>query len=155
MRPSILATPGGRSWTPSGRVIGVSTAVAGDGTEGIGFAIPINIARPIMDQAVVGEASSRAPGSGSSTSRSRPRSSSRLDLPVDYGVLVRRAAGLAPSPAVVAGSPAALAGIQEGDLITAINDERIDATHPLDDLLAQYGPEERLEPLDAARRSDR
>ncbi len=133
---------GGPLVDAGGRVIGVNTAVADDGTEGIGFAIPINIARPIMEQAIAGKELTR-PWIGVFYEPVTPALASRSGLPLDYGVLVRQSPD-STDPAVVAGSPAANAGIVEGDLITAINDERIDATHPLDDLLAQYRPEERL-----------
>jgi serine protease Do len=130
---------GGPLVDASGRVIGVSTAMAGD-AQGIGFAIPINIARPIMDQAVAGMDLER-PWIGVYYEPVTPALVSQLDLPVDYGILVRSSAS---DPAVVEGSPAALAGIQDGDLVTSINGERIDAAHSMDDLLAQYGPDERL-----------
>jgi S1-C subfamily serine protease len=133
---------GGPLVDSSGRVIGISTAVAGN-LQGIGFAIPINIARPIMDQAVAGKQPLTRPWIGVFYEPVTPALVGELDLPVDYGILVRRAAG-STEPAVVAGSPADAAGIVEGDLVTAINDERIDASHRLEDLLAQYGPEEQL-----------
>ncbi|HEY7523480.1 MAG TPA: trypsin-like peptidase domain-containing protein, partial [Candidatus Limnocylindrales bacterium] len=44
---------GGPLLDAAGNVIGINTAVA-TGSNGIGFAIPINIARPIMQQAVAG-----------------------------------------------------------------------------------------------------
>ena len=38
---------------------------------------------------------------------------------------------------MVAGSPAAKAGILDGDIITAINEQQINAVHTLDEILAQ------------------
>ena len=49
---------GGPLLDPSGKVIGINTAVAGD-SQGIGFAIPINIARPLLAQASAGQALAR------------------------------------------------------------------------------------------------
>ena len=49
---------GGPLADATGAVVGINTAVATD-SSGIGFAIPIDIARPIMEQAVEGEALSR------------------------------------------------------------------------------------------------
>ena len=106
------------------------------------LAVPVNITRPIMDQAAVGLPLTR-PWVGLQYQTVTPALVSRLDLPVDYGVLV----GQTPEstePAVVADSPAARAGIQQGDLITAINEERIDVSHTLDDLLAQYRADDML-----------
>ncbi len=45
---------GGPLLDPSGKVIGINTAVAG-GSQGIGFAIPIDIARPLLTQASAGQ----------------------------------------------------------------------------------------------------
>ena len=45
---------GGPLLDAGGNVVGINTAIAAD-SNGIGFAIPIDIARPIMDQAVAGE----------------------------------------------------------------------------------------------------
>ena len=44
--------------TPDGAVIGIDTAI-GRSAQGIGFAIPINVARPLTEQALAGEKLSR------------------------------------------------------------------------------------------------
>jgi 2-alkenal reductase len=134
---------GGPLIDASGRVIGINTAVAGDEAEGIGFAVPVNIARPIMDQAAAGLTPLMRPWIGVRWEPVTPTLVSRLSLPIDYGVLVSRSPD-SDDPAVFPDSPAAAAGILEGDLIIAINEERIDAVHPLDDLLSQYRPDEVL-----------
>jgi C-terminal processing protease CtpA/Prc len=43
---------------------------------------------------------------------------------------------------VVAGTPAEEAGLLVGDLITAVDDQTIDETHPLQDVIAGYEPED-------------
>jgi 2-alkenal reductase len=134
---------GGPLIDASGRVIGISTAVAGEDSEGIGFAVPVNIARPIMDQAAAGLSPLMRPWIGVRWEPVTPTLVSRLDLPVDYGVLVSKPL-VGDEPAVIPDSPAAAAGVMEGDLIIAINEERIDAAHPLDDLLSRYRPDEAL-----------
>ena len=45
---------GGPLLDADGNVVGINTAIASD-SNGIGFAIPIDIARPIMEQAVAGQ----------------------------------------------------------------------------------------------------
>ena len=42
--------------------------------------------------------------------------------------------------AITAGSPADRAGVKVHDVITKVNDQTIDDTHPLKDLLRQYAP---------------
>ncbi len=138
MRPSTPATPGVRSSTRTGDVIGINTAVAG-GAQGIGFAIPINIAKPIMQQAIDGKALTR-PWIGITFVPINAGVAQEQGLPIDHGVLVQGSAD-GSQPGVIPDSPAATAGIQEGDIITAIDDQRIDSQHPLDDILAEYKPE--------------
>ncbi|MFO1540891.1 MAG: S1C family serine protease, partial [Chloroflexota bacterium] len=133
---------GGALVDADGRVIGVNTAIDG-ASEGIGFAIPIGIARPIMAQAAAGKALMR-PWIGIVYAPVTPGLADRLGLAVDYGVLVGRTDPGGGS-AVLDDSPAARAGIRDGDLILAVNGERLDAAHPLDLVLTGYGPDEVLE----------
>ncbi len=130
----------------SGAVVGVNTAVATD-SSGIGFAIPIDIARPIMEQAVRGETLSR-PWIGIRFQSIDLQLKEDLGLGVDAGALVTTSGGT--DPAVMDGSPAAQAGIQDGDIIVAINGTRIDPEHPLNVLLVQFSPSETVE-LDILR----
>ncbi len=127
---------GGPLVDANGDVVGINTAVATD-SSGIGFAIPIDIARPIMDQAVKGEALSR-PWIGIRFLSIDLQLQQEQNLPVDSGAWVS-SNGAADSP-VVADSPAAKAGLQDGDIITSIAGIKIDAEHPLDALLVQFSP---------------
>jgi S1-C subfamily serine protease len=122
-------------------VIGVNTAVAGD-AQGIGFAIPINIAKPIMRQAVEGEELSR-PWMGVYYLEIDPALVASRDLLIDYGVIVLAPQG-SSDPAVIPGSPAEDAGLVEEDIITAIDGQRIDAMQGLDEILTQYRPGDEL-----------
>ncbi len=132
---------GGALLDSTGRVIGVNTAVAGD-AQGIGFAIPINIAKPIMRQAIDGEELAR-PWMGFFYDAVDPALQTAEELPIDYGVLVLVPRG-STGPAVIADSPADEAGLREGDIITAIDGVRIDTTQGLDELLTQHGPGDEL-----------
>jgi len=132
---------GGALVDSTGRVIGVNTAVAGD-AQGIGFAIPINIAKPIMRQAIDGDDLAR-PWMGVFYREIDPALVTERELPIDYGVIVLAPQG-SDEPAVIADSPADEAGLREGDIITAIDGERIDTTQGLDEILTQYGPGDEL-----------
>jgi len=70
-----------------GNVIGINTAVAAN-SNGIGFAIPINIARPIMQQALAGAPLTR-PYIGIRFMPLDAQLGSDLKLPVSDGALVR------------------------------------------------------------------
>jgi S1-C subfamily serine protease len=121
----------------SGEVIGVSTAYA-EGAQGIFFAIPINIAKPIMAQAVAGEQLTR-PWIGIIYLAVDRALAAENDLPIDYGAWLSPDTGTGESP-VKEGTPAADAGLQAGDILTSINGARIDASRGLDDILSNYKP---------------
>jgi S1-C subfamily serine protease len=131
---------GGPLLDSRGYVIGINTAVA-RAADGIGFAIPINIARPIMQQALAGQELAR-PWIGIryvSISRAIAREN---DLPVEQGAWLRAVdAGTGqPVDPVVPGSPAAAAGLRDGDIIIAVEDIEITWDRPLDDILTQFAP---------------
>lgn len=126
---------GGALVDSSGAVIGINTAIATEGS-GIGFAIPIDIARPIMEQALAGEALSR-PWVGVRYVALNLRTAAKNKLPVNKGAWVTSDN---TAPAVVPGSPAEAAGLKEGDIIVSVEGTEIDELHPLQDLLVQYSP---------------
>lgn len=115
-----------------GQVIGINTAKAE--AQGIGFAIPINIAKTAIDS-VKKTGRVVRPMLGI---RYLPitKEIARLEnLSVDSGALIARSAGGA---AIIAGGPADKAGLQEGDIITAVNNEEITELRSLARLLQQY-----------------
>jgi serine protease Do len=130
---------GGPLLDSSGHVIGISTAIA-DTAQGIGFAIPINVAKPILQQALAGQTLSR-PYIGIAYMAIDPGLQQQNKLPLDHGAWVHNedASGNAID-AVVAGGPADTAGIKTDDIITSIEGQAIDGTHPLEDVLIQYAP---------------
>jgi S1-C subfamily serine protease len=136
---------GGPLLDATGAVIGVNTAIARDST-GIGFSIPIDIARPVMRQALAGEALAR-PYIGIQYVSIDPQLVTQLKLPVEAGAYVRildANGNPTEEDAVRPSSPAAQAGVKTGDIVVAINGQAIDATHPLDAVLTQFAPGDRI-----------
>jgi S1-C subfamily serine protease len=131
---------GGALLDSGGNVVGVNTAVAGR-AQGIGFAIPINIAKPIMQQALAGEELAR-PWIGIYYEVIDKQLAEDEDLPIDYGALVRRADN---EPPILPDSPAAEAGLRSGDIVTSVEGQRVDGAHALDDILSQYKPGDEVE----------
>jgi serine protease Do len=147
---------GGPLLDPSGKVIGINTAGASQ-SQGIGFAIPIDIARPLLAQASAGEPLAR-PWLGIRYETIDPTIKQANGLPVDNGAWIPTAnavtggqgsdptgqgqGGSSPQATdpVVPGSPAAQAGLQAGDIITAVDGTALDGTHPLDLVTSQYAP---------------
>jgi len=130
---------GGPLVDASGRVVGITTSLGGT-AEGIGFAIPIDIAKPIMQQALAGAKLAR-PFIGISYVQIDKGLAAKENLPVDYGAWVHKEdANGNPVEAVVADSPAAKAGIKTGDIIVSIEGQALDAAHPLEDILVQFAP---------------
>jgi len=131
---------GGPLLDPTGKVIGVNTAGA-TGSQGIGFAIPIDIARPLMTQASAGEPLAR-PWLGIRFETIDPTVQKDNSLPVANGAWIPTTSAAQGGESVVAGSPAAQGGLQAGDIITAVNGTTLDATHPLDIVTSQSAPGE-------------
>jgi len=126
---------GGPLVNSAGQVIGVNTAVS-TSAQGIGFAIPIDVAKPIMQQALDGEELRRA-WIGIYYSAVTPALAEQQDLPVEYGALIGTTGS---DPAVFPGSPAEDAGLQEGDIIVAINGAQITEQTDLSMLIVPHEP---------------
>jgi S1-C subfamily serine protease len=134
---------GGPLLDATSAVVGINTAIARDST-GIGFSIPINLAKPLMEQAIAGQPLAR-PYIGIRFVRIDGQRAKELNLPVEAGAYVRILdANEQPTDqeAVESGSPADSAGILTGDIIVSINGKAIDQEHPLDTLLTQFAPGE-------------
>ncbi|HJV36524.1 DegQ family serine endoprotease [Geomonas sp.] len=97
-----------------GEVIGINTAIVASG-QGIGFAIPVNMAKQVINQLITKGNVSRG-WLGISIQSVNDEMARSFGLPKTYGALVND---------VVAGSPAAKAGIQQGDVITSFGGETV------------------------------
>ncbi len=117
-----------------GEVIGINTAIirgstlSGDVAEGLGFSIPSNTVRYVVEQLIARGKVIRPYLGIRSVSVTRSLAA-YYNLPVDHGVYVRE---------VIPGTPAAQAGIRQGDIITAIGGLTIDEDHPLINVLAHF-----------------
>jgi serine protease Do len=116
-----------------GDVIGIDTAVASD-AQGIGFAIPINEAKQELSQ-VQNTGNISRPYLGVRYVPITPAFATDNNLPVTNGAYV---SGDSSAPAVVAGSPAANAGLQNGDIITKVGGQSINQTNTLSVLIGQH-----------------
>jgi S1-C subfamily serine protease len=115
-----------------GELIGINTAIASrsGGYQGIGFAIPTNMAKPIMEQLMKdGKVSRGYLGVGIATMSTEVQK--QYDLPTNKGVLVA---------SVEDGSPAEKAGLAPGDIITAINGTVVKTDSALKKTIATFKP---------------
>jgi serine protease Do len=118
---------GGPLINSAGQVIGINTAVNQD-AQGIGFAIPISVARPILLLALDGKPIAR-PWIGVYYTLVTAQVAEDQGLSVDHGVLIN--ASSSGAPGVFPGSPAEKAGLADGDIVVAVDGEAVDADHDL------------------------
>jgi Do/DeqQ family serine protease len=104
---------GGALVNLNGDLVGINTAIIGPsgGNVGIGFAIPVNMARQVMDQ-IVNYGQVQRGQLGIVIQDLTPALAKVLGLDVTEGAVV---------PQVIEGSPAEKAGIQAGDVIVAVD----------------------------------
>jgi len=126
---------GGPLLNLAGEVVGINTLVvrgSGGGAvaEGLGFAIPVNMARAVADQIIQKGYFSR-PYLGIRWQSITPGIAAAYNLPVEWGIYVTE---------VFAGSPAGNASLHQGDIITRIGDISLDETHSFINALFLYKP---------------
>ena len=119
----------------AGEVIGINNMIVrGSGTgavaEGLGFAIPVNTAQAVATQ-ILDQGYFSRPFMGIGYQAISPDIAASYNLPVKWGVYVTK---------VVAGSPAEKAGLQVGDIITSLNNVKMDETHNYLNMLYTYKP---------------
>ncbi len=105
---------GGALLDSAGRLIGINTAIIRE-AQGIGFAIPIDHARVVMEH-IVSRGKVVRPALGVEIRGEIDANTARAyNLPVDHGVVV------VPQP----GGPAERAGIRAQDIVVAIDGQRV------------------------------
>jgi serine protease Do len=125
---------GGPLLNLAGQVIGVNTLIVRGGgsavAEGLGFAIPSNTARAIVDQLIQYGKVAR-PYLGIRWVWITSSLAGRYSLPIDHGIILTE---------VDPGGPASQAGLQRGDILLSANGEVFDADHPFQNVLFRYVP---------------
>jgi len=126
---------GGPLLNIKGKVIGVNVAVAG-GSENIGFALPSNAVKSVYES-VAEHGEIVRPFLGVRYLQITEEIAKRNNLNVDYGVIIIR--GENPGDlAVIPGSPADKAGLEENDIILEIDGQKLDGTRSLSAMLREY-----------------
>ncbi len=125
---------GGPLVNVNGQVIGINTAVAGEG-QNIGFAIPINDVNGLIKQ-VLETGKFERPYLGVRYVRLTPDAAKQYDAPVERGAYVPDATD-AGNPSILENSPAAKSGLREKDVITAVNGTKIDEKNSLNSLIGR------------------
>ena len=121
---------GGALVDADGKVIGINSAkISKEGVEGLGFAIPINTARPILESLIKnGKVSRPYLGFYGLDKKMAARFGMKLDV---SGVYVYK---------VIAGGPLDQAGLRHGDVITQVGNTTIEAFTDLQDALSKARP---------------
>lgn len=123
---------GGALVNTNGELIGVNSQIMSPtgGNIGIGFAIPSNMARVVMDQ-LIKTGKVRRGMLGVTIQSVNADLASSLNLPAARGAIVT---------SVQTGGPAEKAGLKRGDVITAINKQPVIDTNVLRNLVAGMPP---------------
>lgn len=124
---------GGPLVNVSGQVIGMNTAIAGQ-AQNIGFAIPINEAKSAL-VSVKSKGKIARPYLGVHYVDITPDFAAQNNIKQANGAYIY---GNRNSLAVLPDSPAAKAGLKDGDIITKINSDAIDQNHPLIGLVSKF-----------------
>jgi S1-C subfamily serine protease len=118
---------GGPLLNLAGQVVGINTATI-PSAHGIGFAIAVNTARPVLRELIATGRIVR-PSLGLVAVSVTPQVAYANDLPVERGVLVLR---------LEEGGPASAVGVEPGDVITALDGRALRDLHDLHEWLSRH-----------------
>lgn len=117
----------------SGKVIGINVAIVA-GAQGIGFAIPVNAAKEILDEMIKGEKVRRA-WLGVQMQDVDGRIASYLELPLAEGVIILD---------VVKESPAEKLGLKKYDVIREVNAVKVNKSSEIQETVRKSKPGDRI-----------
>ena len=123
---------GGGLFDQEGKLIGINTAKAS--AEGIGFTIPINVAKSIVDNIVTGGSFEGVKLGISGVDVKTFQQATGQKLSIDKGIYVVE---------VVKGSSAQKAGVTRGDIITKVNGKQINTMSSLKKVLLEVRPKQK------------
>jgi serine protease DegQ len=125
---------GGALVDAAGNLVGVNSAIYSrtGGSQGIGFAIPVSLAKQVMEQ-IISEGSVTRGWVGIEVQDLTPELMDSFDLKTGEGALI---AG------VLKGGPADRAGVKPGDVLTAVNGKVVADSSSLLNLIAVLKPGE-------------
>ncbi len=115
-----------------GELVGINTAILSrsGGSAGIGFSIPVSLAKPVLDQIIENGEVHRG-FLGAQVVDVTPESVSSYDLKVSMGGLINT---------VLADQPAAKAGLQPGDVVTKLDGRKVTGGTQLRNYVASRVP---------------
>lgn len=125
----------------AGQVIGINSAISQQG-QLIGFAIPINTAKSVIDSVIKNGRIIR-PYLGVRYIPVTDALAKQNNLSVDYGDLIVRGSAT-DELAVTPGSPADKAGLVENDIILEVNGVKLDQNTTLAEEIAKYNPGDQI-----------
>jgi serine protease Do len=128
---------GGALVNARGELIGINTAIFSTtgGYQGIGFAIPSNMAKSVMES-LINRGKVIRGWLGVSIQPITPELAHQFGLDKDYGTLVAD---------VIENSPAQAAGLMRGDVIIEFNGKKVDEPYHLRNTVANTTPGEEVE----------
>ena len=123
---------GGALVDANGNLVGVNSAIYSrtGGSQGIGFAIPVSIARQVMEQIIQSGGVTRG-WVGIEVQDLSPELAASFNLKTAEGALI---AG------VLKGGPAEVGGIRPGDILLAVNNKKVTDSATLLNLIAALQP---------------
>jgi S1-C subfamily serine protease len=124
---------GGPLFNAEGNVIGINTAKMST-AEGLGFSIPINTVKPIIDQIIEDGTLSTVYVGITGVDVETYEKAIGVDIKAEYGVVIVE---------TLANSPATEAGLVPGDVITAIDGDKIESMSDLKRNLYEYKNDEK------------